>query len=468
MYKERIDAYFSNREDELVEAVSRLVAIPSTAGPAEPGKPFGAGPAAALAAAVELARRWGLEAADIEGYVAAADLNGRDTALHILGHLDVVDGGEGWMVTDPFVPRVVDGMLYGRGVSDDKGPVVAALMAMRAVKELGIPLKHNARLIMGADEESGSSDIAYYYQRHPYAPYVFSPDADFPLIHVEKGLYRPAFEKRWPPGAALPRVSALSGGVRVNVVPHQAEAVVEGLSAVLVSELAAQAARETGARFQVRAEGQAARILCTGTGGHAAEPQKANNAITALLTLLAALPLASGGSTEAVRALHRLFPHGDLGGRALGVAQSDEISGPLTLALTLLTLDETGARGRFDSRTPLCANRENCRRQAETALAAHGFAVTGHEEMDPPHHTPADSTLVETLLDCYEAYTGQKGQCKAIGGSTYVHGIPGGVAFGCTMPGFVSNLHGPDERMPVQDLMLSAKMFAEAIIRLCS
>ncbi|NLF34959.1 MAG: M20 family metallopeptidase, partial [Clostridiales bacterium] len=87
MYKERIDAYFSNREDELVEAVSRLVAIPSTAGPAEPGKPFGAGPAAALAAAVELARRWGLEAADIEGYVAAADLNGRDTALHILGHL---------------------------------------------------------------------------------------------------------------------------------------------------------------------------------------------------------------------------------------------------------------------------------------------------------------------------------------------------------------------------------------------
>ena len=61
--------------------------------------------------------------------------------LDILAHLDVVPAGEGWQVTEAFEPVVKDGNLYGRGTADDKGPAVAALYAMRAVKELGIPLK---------------------------------------------------------------------------------------------------------------------------------------------------------------------------------------------------------------------------------------------------------------------------------------------------------------------------------------
>lgn len=41
---------------------------------------------------------------------------------------------------------------------------------MKAVRELGLPVSANARLILGTDEESGSADIAYYYAREPYAP----------------------------------------------------------------------------------------------------------------------------------------------------------------------------------------------------------------------------------------------------------------------------------------------------------
>ncbi|MEG2420086.1 MAG: peptidase M20, partial [Oscillospiraceae bacterium] len=55
----------------------------------------------------------------------------------------------------------------------------------------------------------------------------------------------------------------------------------------------------------------------------------------------------------------------------------------------------------------------------------------------------------------------------AIGGGTYVHDIPGGVAFGCTMPGFSSGLHGPDEHACIADLLTSAKIFTEAIAALC-
>ena len=48
MHEQAIQHYFADKEPMLVEAVSRLVRIDSTLGPALPGKPFGEGPAAAL------------------------------------------------------------------------------------------------------------------------------------------------------------------------------------------------------------------------------------------------------------------------------------------------------------------------------------------------------------------------------------------------------------------------------------
>src|SRR5699024_8737650 len=117
-------------------------------------------------------------------------------------------------------------------------------------------------------------------------------------------------------------------------------------------------------------------------------PEEGNNAITALLDLLCALPLAKVGSTAALHAISALFPHGDCGGKALGIAQSDEISGALTLAFSLLEVTETGLQGQFDSRVPICANEENCKAAAEASLAKFGFTAEGG--MGEPHHTPAD------------------------------------------------------------------------------
>ena len=145
MIREQIEAYFADKEPLLVEAVSRLVSIDSVEGEPAPGAPFGPGPAAALEEALAIAGEWGLSAQNHEGYVGTADLNDGEDALHILGHLDVVAPGEGWTVTKPYAPKLVDGLLYGRGTDDDKGPVIASLLAMKAVKDLGVPLKKRVR-----------------------------------------------------------------------------------------------------------------------------------------------------------------------------------------------------------------------------------------------------------------------------------------------------------------------------------
>ncbi len=465
MIKEQIEAYFADKEKLLVEAVSRLVAIDSTEGRPVPGAPFGPGPAAALKEALAIAEEWGLTAKNHEGYVGTADLNGGEDALHILGHLDVVFPGEGWTVTQPYSPKLIDGLLYGRGADDDKGPVAASLLAMKAVKDLGVPLKRNCKVIMGTNEESGSGDIAWYFARHPYAPATFSPDAGYPVINTEKGSLRPTFSKSWPVQEALPRVKWLHGGIRMNILPGEASAAVEGLTMYDIQPVARNITSRTGIKFTFAHESGLTVIKAKGENSHAAMPEEGNNAITGLIALLCALPLAEGGCKDALNDLKALFPHGDCKGRALGIAQEEPVTGPLTVAFSLLEITETGLEGYFDSRTCLSATEENCLNVARAAFEGRGFTFEGAQ--GAPHHVPADSPFIKTLLKRYEEYTGLKGECLSTGGGTYVHDIPGGVAFGCSLPGFDSHLHSADERVRISDLMLSAKLFAHIIIDMC-
>ena len=171
-YREQIEAWIEAHRAEMLEDIKTLCRIDSSKGKAVPaapdapesGMPFGEGPYKALKAAEKMIAGYGLKTTNYDNYVLTADLNDGEHELDILAHLDVVPGQEGWTVTEAFEPKVVEeeGRMYGRGTSDDKGPAVAALYAMRAVKELGIPVTKNARLILGTDEESGSGCIAHY------------------------------------------------------------------------------------------------------------------------------------------------------------------------------------------------------------------------------------------------------------------------------------------------------------------
>jgi succinyl-diaminopimelate desuccinylase len=319
---------------------------------------------------------------------------------------------------------------------------------------------------MGTNEESGSGDIAWYFERNPYAPATFSPDSGFPVVNTEKGGFKPTFSKSWPVQEELPRVRWLHGGFRLNVLPGDASAAVEGIAPADMVSIARDITAHDGIQFSYALEDGVTVIRAKGTGSHAAWPEGGNNAITGLVALLCALPLADGPCKEALGQLNELLPHGDYLGKALGIAQSEPVAGALTLSFTLLEVSDTGLEGRFDSRVPLCATEENCLLVAKKAFEDRGFSFQG--EQDKPHHTSADSPFVQTLLRRYEEYTGLKGECLATGGGTYVHDIPGGVAFGCTLPGFDTHLHGADERVRVADLMVSAKMFAHIIIDLCS
>ena len=113
----------------------------------------------------------------------------------------------------------------------------------------------------------------------------------------------------------------------------------------------------------------------------------------------------------------------------------------------------------------MCATEENCVKVTEEKFAAFGWQTQG--TMTPVHAVDADSDFIRTLLGCYEHFSGKKGYCEAIGGGTYVHEIPGGVAFGAGDTEFDSRLHGANERARISQLLLCAKIYAAVIAQLC-
>lgn len=463
----KVCQWLDDHRDDLVEDTKKLIEINSEKAPAKEGMPFGEGPAKALAAAAEIMEKHGMTVRNYDNYVVTGDLNDKKKTLDILAHTDVVPvSPEDWTVTAPFTPIVIGDNLYGRGSSDDKGPAMAALYAMDAVKSCGAELSGNVRLILGSDEECGSSDIEYYYKTEEEAPYTFSPDAEFPVINIEKGGMMGLFSAEFVPSEASPKVTSFKCGQKINVIPGKAYADIEGISKAELEAYAEKSAAVTGMEFTITEENGICHVLAIGKSAHASMPEGGNNALTGMLSFLDTLPLAECDMKTKIHELNRLLPHGDGAGKALGVAMEDAESGALTLSFDLIEMDAKGFSGAFDCRAPICANDKNCRLVVKKNFEAVGISLKD-EPMREPHNVPGDSYFVKTLLECYEKHSGKKGEPMAIGGGTYVHHLKNGVAFGCGELGVDTKMHGDDEFMPISQLILSAKIFAEAIVRLC-
>ena len=219
----KLDATLAALEPDMIETLQRWVRVPSLLGTAAAGAPFGAEVRRVLDTALEDVRRLGMEARDIDGYCLDAEIGEGEETIAVLAHLDVVPEGEGWH-DDPYGATIRDGRMIGRGTADDKGPAVAALFAMKAILDAGIPLRRKCRLILGCDEESGMQDLAYYEKKIGLPAVGFSPDANFPLINTEKGIT--AMELTAP--VTDTRLLQLSSGLRCNVVPGKATALLAG------------------------------------------------------------------------------------------------------------------------------------------------------------------------------------------------------------------------------------------------
>ena len=158
-----IISFLNERKSQFTADLKRLVDIRSVREAPLPGKPFGEGPAAALAEAERIAAEHGFDLKNFGNYAGEITF-GAAPDLMLLAHLDVVSEGDGW-TKQPYCMTEENGRLYGRGTTDDKGPAVACLYALETARALYGEPGTGVRLVLGCGEETGSEDMEYYFSR---------------------------------------------------------------------------------------------------------------------------------------------------------------------------------------------------------------------------------------------------------------------------------------------------------------
>lgn len=450
----KLNAMIESMHDEMIDTLQKWIRVPSVKGEAAPGAPFGREVRSMLDMALADCEQMGFKTQNFDGYIAHADLGeGSDEdALAILAHLDVVPEGDGWKYP-PYGAVIENGRMYGRGTSDDKGPAVAALYAMKAVKDVGIPLRRKVRLILGCDEESGWEDIAHYNKVATMPRMGFSPDASYPIINIEKGICR--LELHGVLSNEGLQVIAFNNGERPNVIPGRASALVAGDAATVAQAEAAAKKLDIPAEVQLTDKGVS--ITVTGISGHAAYPETARNANGEMLLLLREL-----GVQGDLRLLADKIGL-DYKGEGLEISVSDGISGYLTCNLGIIRAGEGGVYATLDIRYPVMTNPDMIIKNVSASLP--GMRVEAMEVKEP-HHVPAGSELVQNLLDAYHEVTGYERKCLYTGGGTYARSLQEGVAFGASFPQDEDLAHQANEYADIEGLYKNIKIFALAIVKL--
>ncbi|HHY76282.1 MAG TPA: Sapep family Mn(2+)-dependent dipeptidase [Firmicutes bacterium] len=478
-----LDAWLEPKRDEIVDCLVRLIRIPSVGTEPVDGKPFGEEVDRALRFVVDEAGRFGMKTKNVDGYAVHAEIGSGDEMVMALTHVDVVPIGSGW-TKDP-LGEVAGGFVYGRGAQDNKGPTVACLYALRALKESGVPLKRRVRHVVGGNEESGFRCVRHYFEVEEKPTYGFSPDAMFPLVYAEKGsmniLVTVDFGE--PVGASetdghtgpVASLEHFEGGERPNIVGEKAEAVLrvrKGREDEVISSLesAIPKAKEFAGgpgplEFKFEKGEGTVKVESKGKAAHASVPEEGTNAIAALLYLLGTLGprlVASEGIAFAAQAAA-------IHGEGLNIRCEDDISGLLTCNLGVARLERTGShrtlRCIYNIRFPVRASGEELRQRA-LSCDHPGGAQIEVMSVGKPHYTDPESFLVKTLLRIYREETGDNSPPMAIGGGTYAKVIPGGVAYGPVRPGEVETAHQADERISVDELMFLVKIYARALFAL--
>lgn len=427
--KERIDSY----EQDMIRDLRRLLAHNSVAGTPKPGAPCGEAVAAAVDEALSIAADLGLSTRNVDGWAAEASLGEGEDYVAVLGHLDIVPAGNDWK-HDPFGGELTDGKIFGRGTNDDKGPVLAALYALKALKEEGAELGCAVRIIMGTCEETGGPDIENYLKSNSQPKAGFTPDASFPVIFAEKGILRVDISKRIKTSEIT--IQEMAGGSAPNMVPDKASLI-----------------------YQIEEEKK--QMVIRGVSAHGSTPELGENAILKLFTGIRQLDRRLAKELDFL-----LDAFKDLNGEHLGIGLEDKPSGKLTCNVGLMSYTAGVLKLTLDLRIPVTFTNLDVESVLNLKFATKGWDVSFGGFTEPLYY-PADLPMISSLMDVYRKVTGDMdANPVAIGGGTYAKAMDNIVAFGPGLPGREEVAHIADEYIFVKDLLIWTKIYAEAILAL--
>ncbi|MBQ0041290.1 MAG: dipeptidase PepV [Clostridiales bacterium] len=469
-YIELLESY---RED-ILKTLGELIAFPSVS--LDPVKSadgklmrYGRAVQDAYEYMLNLGESNGFDTFDADGYAGHIQFNADENieqpeTLAIVGHLDVVPEGTGWD-TDPFKLEIKDGYLYGRGVTDDKGPLLACFYVMKAMKEAGIKPKRNIRLIMGLDEETGVTGMEKYVEIAGQPDLGFTPDADFPLINGEKGILTFDLAQKLTRQTTKEglRLTKLEGGAVSNAVPATAKAVIaadEGLYQHIKDSLA-QYVIESGYDISAKKQGSSLVIEAKGVAAHGAKPSTGLNAISIVMDFLGRLQFSNEELNDFI-AFYNDHIGFDVAGERIGCQMRDEVS-ELTLNVGIASITEELASLTLNIRYPVTKTSDEVFAGIEKSLEGSKIGIVKDGDIKPLY-IASDNPMVQTMMDVYRQETGDNdAEPLVIGGGTYAKAVNNTLAFGAMFPGEEDTMHQKNERRSVENFFKMLDIYAKTI-----
>jgi len=459
------------RKDNLIQDTQAILRIKSVLDEDNATKdaPLGIGVKEALQFMLEMGEKDGFKTKNVGNLAGYIEFGQGEESVGILCHVDVVPEGDGWS-SDPYGAEIRDGKIFARGAIDDKGPTIAAYYAMKIVKELKLPLSKRVRMIIGTDEESEWRCVDHYFEHEEMPTIGFAPDADFPIIHAEKGICDFDFvqtmsgEKEHSQDVKFEVVSFESGR-RYNMVPDFAKAVLHVQKEKTdVIQRYKDFLQLQGLKGNCYVENGSLILELEGVSAHGMEPELGKNAGLFLAQFIKENKPDQQASSYFEFASRYLFR--DSRGKQLGVSYSDEISGELTINVGKMSYNcSKGGMFGLNLRYPVTTEIEKTKELLELIGGQKGFKIENLSD-SKPHHVDENHELIQILKKVYEEQTGEEAELLAIGGGTYARSLSSGVAFGPLFPGRDDIAHQKDEYMYIDDLVKATAIYAQAIYEL--
>lgn len=450
-------------KQELVESVQGVLKIKSVEEAPVGDMPYGEGVVKALEYTLDLCEKLGFKTKNIDNYVGYAEYGEGEDYVGILGHLDVVPEGDGW-VYPPYGAEIHDNRIYARGSLDDKGPTIAALYGLKAIKDAGLPLSKRVRIIFGTNEETGSKEIEYYLKKEKPPVSGFTPDAEYPIINGEKGItiFNLVKDLKKKPSNGI-KIDYIKGGQRANMVPDYCEAGIVAQNKETVINALNEFKKNHDYNITIE-DKEKLIIKSVGVSAHGSMPQFGKNAIMQLFAFLETLNLGECDIAEFIKFMNKNAGF-DPYGASFGVGLEDKVSGKLSFNIGTIVMDEYKVNMELNLRYPVTCKLDDMMVPFNKRLEGTGIRVENFEHQEPLYF-PVDHPLIKTLQSVYTDITGEEAKLLSIGGGTYAKEMPNIVAFGPIFPGKPDLDHQANEYIDIDELVLNTKIYANAIYEL--
>jgi len=445
MKNEIVKNYFDVHKDEIIADLGDFIAIPSVSSDKKEVD-------RALDYALDLGRKLGFHAEAVCGHqIGIIEIGEGPETVGILAHVDVVPAGdlEDWE-TDPFKMEIKDGRLYGRGTLDDKGAVVICLHAMKAVMDSGDPLKKKMQMILGTQEEVDWTDMdAYNAADFKHPDYGFSPDGEFPLCNIEKGIIDSEmhFDIADTPEGDGWFLTSVDGGAIANAIPGKCIAVLT--------------------RFENGKFAETKALTTSGKSVHSCQPELGDNAIYKMAEHIEDMDVRDSMLKQILLMTKEKF--GSIFGKEIGLySKTEVIDGDFVhrnaFSVTMFKMEGKHVMLHINCRFAWGTESDEIVAKLTELAASYGGSLSAVEAL-PAVYVNSQRPFIKEFNDAYEEGSGFKAECVLAYGGSYAKAMPNIVSWGPIFPGEEDTCHEANEYMPIKSLLDNGRVFALALGR---